>query len=453
MRIVDLTLRGLLLLLTLALLLPRAGFASSTPVLDPADGPHVDLKLSLDPDALRMQATMNLVFLDEIVDFTRESPDRIAPVEGLALLDALQAWGDADLVALVDGIEVPPLIDELEISDPSDDLLPVFPRTGMRGIRKVRFNVTWPLKTEPQEIVLEWRTYPPDVAIDPDDPPPMQIAAEAAVEGIREAIFFTEDSPIWLWRSGSTSIEERLASIPIPEEAPPWSLPLLSLGILLCSLLAGLFLLASRQPGSSRFGIFELLTGALCAWLLSGVAVVEYRPGARSALALPEREAAEAIFIPLHSNIYRAFDYVSESDIYDALERSVSGDLLDVLYRSIYESLVMEEEQGALSRVIAVRPVELVVESIEVLEPGEDGPRIGFTALYRWQVEGRVTHWGHMHERVNEYLARFEVAGDREGWRIGGVQLLEQERIEQYDDPDGVDGPTSDLDANDDFEL
>ena len=103
MRIVDLTFR-VLLLLTLALLLPRAGFASSATVLDPADGPHVDLKLSLDPDALRMQATMNLVFLDEIVDFTRESPDRIAPVEGLALLDALQAWGDADLVALVDAV-------------------------------------------------------------------------------------------------------------------------------------------------------------------------------------------------------------------------------------------------------------------------------------------------------------------------------------------------------------
>ena len=30
--------------------------AMARPVLDPVDGPHVDLKLSLDEDALRMQA-------------------------------------------------------------------------------------------------------------------------------------------------------------------------------------------------------------------------------------------------------------------------------------------------------------------------------------------------------------------------------------------------------------
>ncbi len=159
------------------------------------------------------------------------------------------------------------------------------------------------------------------------------------------------------------------------------------------------------------------------------------------------------MFVPLHANIYRAFDYVGESDIYDALERSVEGDLLDLLYRSIYESLVMEEEQGALSRVIAVRPVELVVESIEPLASDESGPRIGFTVLYRWQVEGRVTHWGHLHERTNEYLARFDVVGTTMGWRIGALELLEQERVNQYDDPDADEQELDDLFDDDTFDL
>ncbi len=440
-------------LLAMATLFGMYSESAAMKALDPADGPHVDLKLSLDPDALRMEVTMNIVFLDEIIDFDRESPDVIAPVEGIALLDALQDWADVDLVATVDGIDVQPLIDGLEISDPSDDLLPVFPRTGMRGIRKVRFKVTWPLKTEPQEIIFDWPSYPPDIAIDPDNPPPMQIAAEAAVEGVREAVFFTVDSPTWLWRSGSTSIEERLARIPVPEAATPWPLPVVSVLLLAFGVLFGLIQLASRRNGSSAIAIVVILACAGGAWLFGGIGVVELRLDGRSAFELPDDDAAETLFVPLHSNIYRAFDYVSESDIYDALERSVEGDLLDLLYRSIYESLVMEEEQGALSRVIAVRPVELSIESIEPLDDDETGPRIGFVALYRWQVEGRVTHWGHMHERTNEYLARFDVVGNTEGWRIAAIELLEQERVGQYDDPEGVDGDVTDESLPDDFEF
>ena len=426
--------------------------------LDPADGPHVDLKLALEEDALRMEVTMNIVFLDDIITFPRESRDRIDPIEGPELLDAIQAWADTELVARVDGIDVIPVVDSLMISDPGTDLLPLFPRTGMRGIRKVRYMVTWSLKSAPQEIVLEWPAYPPDVAIDPDDPPPMRIAAEAAVEGIREAIFFTVDSPVWLWRSGSTSIDERLARIPPPVPVAPWPLPLVSIGLLLVGVIAGMALLVPVRAASSVAGLSVLGVCALGAWGLGDVGVVEYRLSGESALRLPEAEETEALFVPLHANIYRAFDYVNESDIYDALERSVDGELLDVLYRSIYQSLVMEEEQGAVSRVIAVRPVELEVESVVPIDPDDSGPRIACTVLYRWQVEGRVTHWGHLHERTNEYLARFEMVGTTEGWRIGALDLLEQERINQFDDPDGVDGEdgASDLfgdDEDDDFEL
>jgi hypothetical protein len=419
--------------------------------LDPADGPHVELKLSLDPDALRMEVTMNIVFLDAIITFPREQPSVISPIEGPALLDALQGWADTSLLAEVDGIDVIPLVDGLMISDPSDDLLPLFPRTGMRGIRKVRFEVTWPLKSAPQEISIEWPTYPPDIAIDPDDPPSMQIAAEAAVEGVREAIFFTVDSPTWLWRSGSTSIDERLQRIPAPNPVDPWPVPVVSVLLLAFGLCIGLVLLASASVGRAVSAIILMIACSGGAWLSGGLAIWELRLDGESELQLPTSSDAEALFVPLHSNIYRAFDYVGESDIYDALERSVEGDLLDLLYRSIYQSLVIEEEQGALSRVIAVRPVEIVIESVHPLESDESGPRIGFTALYRWQVDGRVTHWGHLHERTNEYLARFEAVGTTTGWRIASLELLEQERVDQYDDP--IQDPVDDSMDDELFDL
>ena len=100
----------------------------------PADGPHVDIRIALQQDALRMQLTMNIVFLDEIMEFPRERGDRIDPIEGPALLDALQAWADLELKARVDGIEVLPILDGLLINDPDTSLLSLFTRTGMRGL-------------------------------------------------------------------------------------------------------------------------------------------------------------------------------------------------------------------------------------------------------------------------------------------------------------------------------
>lgn len=436
----------------LCCVLSRWSLASSSAGLHPADGPHVDIKIAVLPDAVRMQLTMNIVFLDEVMEFSRERDDRIDPLEGPALLEALQSWAEQDLIARIDGIPVLPIVDGLLINDPDDSLLPLFPRTGMRGIRKLRFEVAWPLKTPPQEIELTWPTYPPDIAIDIDDPPPLQIAAEVAVEGVREAAFFTVDSPSWLWRSGSTSLDERLAKIPAPEPRMPWKLPLVSCIVLVFGTLLGLAFLVPRRTSWSLAGLLVLFLGAGTSVVLGGVAIVEINPPGAPALNLPTKAQAGEVFVPLHGNIYRAFDYVNESDIYDALERSVEGELLEELYRTIYSSLVMEEAQGAVSRVIAVHPGEIVIEGIAPAD-GES-PGITFDALYRWQVDGRVAHWGHVHERTNEYLARFGVLGTPSGWRIQSAQLLEQERIDQYDEPGALDPGEMPFDIEDeDFEL
>ena len=394
---------------------------------DPVDGPHIEIKVTCTDEFLVMQVTMNIVFLDDTIEFERERYDVIDPSEGPALLEVLDAWADLNLVARIDGVPVLPLVEDLMINDPDTSMLELMRQTGMRGLRKVRFNLKWPLKSPPQEIEITWPEYPPDTTIDPVDPPPMQIAGEAAVEGVREAVFFTQESPVWLWRSGSTSIDERLESIPPPVPRDPWTLPLVSLIIGAGSLLAGLYLLISARPSRSIAGLLVMGVGAGCCFLFSGLGQVQVMPPGSSRLQPPTVKQAEDLFVPLLGNIYRAFDYVEESDVYDALERSVSGELLDELYRMIYASLIIEEAQGATSRVLAVRPVELSIEDVAV---DSSRSEIDFTALYRWQVDGRVAHWGHMHERTNEYLARFGVFGTTEGWRIDSISLLEQERID-----------------------
>lgn len=420
--------------------------------LDPVDGPHVEIKVNLGSDKLVMQVTMNIIFLDQAVVFERERFDVIDPSEGPALLEVLDAWADDNMVARIDGVEVQPLVEGLMINDPDTSMLSLMRQTGMRGLRKVRFNLVWSIKSAPQEIELSWPSYPPDTTIDPVDPPPMQIAGEAAIEGIREAVFFTVESPVWLWRSGSTSIEERLVAIPPPTPRAPWRIPLLSVVVGGLALVIGLCLLASSRRTRAVAGLVIMVLGGGCALLLAELLIFDFSPPGRSRLEPPTTQQAEDLFIPLHGNIYRAFDYVEESDVYDALERSVSGELLDELYRMIYSSLVMEEAQGATSRVLAVRPVELEIESIEV---DSERSMVHFTALYRWQVDGRVAHWGHMHERTNEYLARTKVVGSPDGWRIESIKLLEQERMDPIVSDDSGLGPAPDQDefTDDEFDF
>ena len=429
-------------------LLPISAASAGNSSFDPVDGPHVDLKLSLDQDALRMQATMNIVFLDEALDFDRELPDRIDPAEGPALLEALQLWADSALVAEIDGVQVNPIVDGLLINDPDTTFLALMVRTGMRGLRKVRFDVEWPLKSEPSDISLEWDVYPIDPFSSVDPPETITIAAEAQVEGIREAVFFSREAPVWSWRSGSTSIDERLEKIEPPQRRTPWPLPLLSVIVATVALASSIPMLASRRVGTSLLALSLLPCAAIFAYACSGIGVVQIQPPGNERLRLPTSLEAESIFVPLHGNIYRAFDYVAETDIYDALDRSVSGDLLDELYRTIYASLVMEEAQGAVSRVTAVRPIEVQIESIA---PDSDAPEILMEVAYRWQVDGNVTHWGHVHERTNEYLAQFGVRGTEVGWRIESVRILEQERIDLPEEeplPDGLQefgGPDEDI--------
>jgi hypothetical protein len=53
----------------------------------------------------------------------------------------------------------------------------------------------------------------------------------------------------------------------------------------------------------------------------------------------------------------------------------------------------------------------------------------------QWRVRGTVYHWGHSHERTNEYLAKYTIAVVDERWRIVGAEALEQRRVELTPDP------------------
>jgi hypothetical protein len=210
------------------------------------------------------------------------------------------------------------------------------------------------------------------------------------------------------------------------------------------ALLTAFWLRGSPAWRNARWGqrsvtvVLAASTSSMALW--AGVLMI--RPSTAAA-PLPTSTEVLAVFTPIHANLYRALDYVREEDVYDVLARSAEGPLLEDLYRQLRRSLAIEEAGGAVGRVQVVRPMETTVERMGWVPVAASEPRLEFVVNARWQVEGSVSHWGHRHDRTNEYRARYTVAVTPEGWRIVKQELLEEQRVDvppevQPLDDDGI---------------
>ena len=391
----------------------------------PQDGPHVDLRFRVDRAEFVIEASMNLVFLDWMIDTSREDPERIDDSELPEIAVRLERYFAQQMPVRIDGIVVPPAIRAVQVNAPDESLLPLFPISGWKGLRKIFFNLAYPLKAAPDEISLAWPAYPPDLLSPLPQKPPLEIATEWTADGLRSSVLFTRAEPGFTWRRPSGELSSRLEKVPTPSAPTPFVPPYATLAIGLFVVAFGAAALAKRPP------VVALGTGVLAA-----VVVIIVRPAGPAFLALGTRapaqlDPAEAtrIFTALQTNLYRAFDYEAESSIYDALAESVDGELLEETYLSVRRALVMEEEGGAMSRVVSVRPIATSVVSQGEIEEAGVAAR-AFTVDAKWQVDGRVTHWGHAHDRTNEYEGRFTVAASANGWRIHDAEITRQERVD-----------------------
>jgi hypothetical protein len=131
-------------------------------------------------------------------------------------------------------------------------------------------------------------------------------------------------------------------------------------------------------------------------------------------------ERMSEVMSGLLHNIYRAFDYRDEERIYDTLARSVDGDLVTAIYLEVRSGLELASQGGAR---VKVRGVDLI--DFEA-EPANSG---GFSATATWNVAGSVGHWGHVHQRRNQYRAKLSVAPIDGEWKLFALEILEAEPL------------------------
>ncbi len=221
---------------------------------------------------------------------------------------------------------------------------------------------------------------------------------------------------------------------PRPEEVaavfpprPTLAVPVLSLCCVVVALAAAL---AMKSRGAAvrhrRFALGALLAFALISWPLLRWRV----PDPFAPRFKVSEEESEAIFAALHSGVYRAFEFHDESQVYDALATSIQGDLLRDVYLQIQRGLKMQEQGGAVSRIREVSILTGQNEPFPASSNGKQRDNRGFARRCRWNVSGTVEHWGHIHERTNQYEALFVVEPVAGVWKISELLLLDEQRLQ-----------------------
>lgn len=162
-----------------------------------------------------------------------------------------------------------------------------------------------------------------------------------------------------------------------------------------------------------------MLGGAVAAWPYARISID--RPQALAG-SLTDKQAGD-LLQALLKNVYRAFDFREEEDVYDKLALSVSGDLLAEVYLQNRKSFAIKRAGGAQAKIREV----VVLDAVATRRPA--GP-LAYTIRGRWTAMGNVGHWGHIHQRRNRYDATVTVEADAGHWKITGLEVLEEQRVD-----------------------
>ncbi|MEM6910734.1 MAG: hypothetical protein AAF555_04050 [Verrucomicrobiota bacterium] len=340
------------------------------------------------------------------------------------LLPLLENWFSQRCPVLIDGEVVPPQVALFEVTRSSDDLLGDEPVEFNMCYTQLRYSLT----AMPHSLDFTWTVFPRVPPFAPDAKAFLeehggldQVACRFDLGETDEFYLFTQTEPQFIWRSGMERQLSRWAPTSSPTEiaetssptAAPTTFPLLSLAIGALGILVSVSL-PLLGPGWKKFRLGGLAFTLLLAFLLRDQGLYPLPALASTEEELSEAEALEK-FLDLHERIYLAFGKASEEEIYSQLASTVSGELLDRLFLETYGDLILQEEGGARAR----------VSEIEILEATAEKRRsqktLGgyyFQIPCHWRVRGIVEHWGHIHERTNEYRALFELSPIGPEWRI-----------------------------------
>jgi hypothetical protein len=201
----------------------------------------------------------------------------------------------------------------------------------------------------------------------------------------------------------------------------------LPIGTLLCAvlLLPVVFVTIGRQKKSQSIAMQVVIIMVLVIGMAALFPVWQISIGSNARASQISEEDGQAIIHNLLKNVYRSFDFREEEDVYDKLAISVSGDLLTEIYLQNRKSMIVEQAGGAQAKV-----QEVDVQEVNIQDSKKQSGALDVRT--KWSAVGTVGHWGHIHTRQNLYDAILTLAVSDGSWKITGIELLEEKRVDPW---------------------
>jgi len=372
---------------------------------------------------VRHEILIPLATLDESVTLERDDDEFLDLKEQDAAREAIENHFLEGNPIEIDGIKLTGTVQRLNFYGVDfKDFAQQAPRKRVpMSSARVGIILSYPSATPPQSVKLTWTCFNQFIRH-------VNLAVIAYDETLSVALGKVEPSNSFEWTDSGRPlpkpIREVAANLP-PKPALP--LPVVSL----CCLLLGAIIFASlkqrgKNPQLRRVILAGLILAATVSWPFLRWKIPDpFTPP-------PEIPAEELdhVFATLLQNIYASFRFRDESALYDSLASSIHGDLLADIYVEIRRGLVVDEQGGAVSRVSHVEMVN--GQRLALWEPslGETLPEGSLSYRCEWNVSGTVEHWGHLHERTNQYSAVFAIMPIDGHWKIIEFELINEKRLQ-----------------------
>lgn len=375
--------------------------------------------LYVEPHEVRHEVLIRVRDLEQWMDLGLRGTEYIEVDELGTLRQRIESFLLAKNIVKVDGEALKPIMDRSNYVTVGISGIQILEQPQRLEISTAIVGVIIAYLTEgmPQQVGVDWELFTDQVR---------QVPATATDPAGPLPTFLTPDDNVHTWTNFLKNYTPpTVAQVALKDTVNKLSIPIGSVSGLLVIFMALWWLWYRRQHQQSfRLPLLTVIVGLL-------IAVVAF-PYARFSVNRPtalisglSNDESELIMHSLLKNVYRSFDFRDESDVYDRLALSVQGDLLEEIYLQNRKSFAVKKAGGAQARVKQVEILEARAE------PSSSEGK-GFDVKATWTAQGSVGHWGHVHTRKNYYDALVNVQVVDGHWKITGLELLEEKRLDPY---------------------
>jgi len=423
--------------------------------------------LYIEPQEIRHEILIPLMTLEQSIPLKREHENFLSIVEQDAARQLIEDFFLTGNPIAVNGKTVKPIVERCDFYGVDFRDFAQLSQRKQVAMSNARVGIilVYPLSSAPKHVQLTWDRFHKSLWA-------VTTVVFAEDQSFRKTLSRVGANNVLEWTAPDDSSMNRLKPLtPIPAILPPQPMidvPVLSLIVLAIAMVAVTLWISSRNgwPGvesdsSKPRGFLRFAqsspghpvkTQRHVRWIkLSAAILAATMITTASAWSgagrwqipwgtAPPISSGEASIVAgqVLSNIYQSFRGRGEDEVYDALAVSTSGDVLQDLYLQIQESLRMAEQGGAVAR---VRHVELLESKLQP-RTSDDQSRShaqSFSCLCRWNVSGTVEHWGHIHERTNQFEAIFLIEPIAESltggmptilhWKLTRLDITNSQRL------------------------